>query len=286
MDARSAASAIERALGRKPDALLLQATPGFEERILDGVSDAFDGDPPPVYGGSAADDAIAGEWRVFAGTRVEREGFVLVGFASDKPVTGAFVSGYTPTQNRARITRAHGRVVHELDGAPAARVYNRWIGGALDRELEVGGVVLGATTLHPLGRLVDKIGAVPRYLLSHPHEVRADGSLSFFTEMSVGDEVVLMLGTEASLVDRADQAVTRARRGGDGPLAGVILTYCGGCVAAIGDGTAKLADMFRTKIGAAPFVGAATFGEQGCFVGPKPVNRHGNLMCNAILFEG
>lgn len=285
-EGKAAASAIERELGRKPDALLLQATPGFEERILEGISDAFDGDAPPVYGGSAADDAIAGEWRIFLGTRIEREGFVLIGFTSEHPISGAFVSGYTPTQSRARVTRAQGRVVYELDGAPAARVYNRWIGGALDRELEAGGVVLGATTLHPVGRIVDKVGAVPRYLLSHPHEVFRDGSMSFFTDMAVGDELVLMLGTEASLVERADQVFARARRGAEGPLAGVILTYCGGCVAAIGDGTAKLAEMFRTKIGDKPFLGAATFGEQGCFVGPKPVNRHGNLMCNAILFEG
>jgi hypothetical protein len=35
----------------------------------------------------------------------------------------------------------------------------------------------------------------------------------------------------------------------------------------------------------APFLGAATFGEHGSFPGPKPINRHGNLMCDAILFE-
>jgi hypothetical protein len=31
-------------------------------------------------------------------------------------------------------------------------------------------------------------------------------------------------------------------------------------------------------------VGVATFGEQGCFVGKRKANRHGNLMCSAVLF--
>jgi hypothetical protein len=42
---------------------------------------------------------------------------------------------------------------------------------------------------------------------------------------------------------------------------------------------------FSQGIKAAPFIGAATFGEQGCFPGQKAINRHGNLMCDALLFE-
>jgi hypothetical protein len=34
----------------------------------------------------------------------------------------------------------------------------------------------------------------------------------------------------------------------------------------------------------APYVGAATFGEQGCFIGKEKHNRHGNLMADSIIF--
>ena len=65
---------------------------------------------------------------------------------------------------------------------------------------------------------------------------------------------------------------------------GAILVYCGGCVGAIGAGTADVGATFARRIGAAPFLGAATFGEQGCFPGTRSVNRHGNLMCDALFF--
>ncbi|MFO0551160.1 MAG: FIST N-terminal domain-containing protein [Polyangiaceae bacterium] len=282
-DARAAATEIQTRLGRTPHVLLLHATPGFEERVLEGISEAFGGAAPPLYGGSAADDDLSGKWSVFYNGVQEREGFVLAGFKSDNEVYGSFVAGYNPGVRRGKVTAAMGRRIRTIDGRPAAEVYDEWLGGALKSVLKAGGVVLAQTTLHPLGRLVDHIGAVPRYVLSHPHEVFPDGSMSLFTEFATGDEVVLMVGSSAALVDRTDQVATRASRGAKELRAGV-LVYCAGCVGAIGGETAVVARRFYDRIGRAPFIGAATFGEQGCFQGTETLNRHGNLMCDAILF--
>ncbi len=285
-EARSAAAEVKQVLGRKPDVLLLHATPGFEERVLAGIDEAFDGSVP-IYGGSAADDDLRGDWRVFSGLRTEREGFVIAGFTSPHEIHGSFIAGYTPTGQKGKVTAASGRVVQTIDGQPAAKVYDHWTNGKLGAAVERGGVVLAQTSLDPIGRMVDRVGQVPRYLLSHPHEVRPDGSLSFFTEMAVGDELVLMLGSEASLLDRTRQVAQRALgTSRESALAGGILVYCGGCVGAIGDASsAEVARIFGEKIGRAPFLGAATYGEQGCFSGSTSVNRHGNLMCDAILFD-
>lgn len=283
--ARDAAQEIAVRLGRRPDVLLLHATPGFEERLLEGLDDAFEGAAPPTFGGSAADDDLSGKWSIFVGAKREREGFVLVGFASERRVHGAFVSGYVPGRQRGTVTRAAGRVVFEIDGRPAAEVYDDWLGGALAGARATGGVVLGATTLHPLGRAVDRVGSMSRYLLSHPHELRADGALTLFTDVTTGDELVLMIGSEASLLDRTEQVVARALpRGAPRPRGGV-LVYCGGCVMTIGERAREVGTTYYRAIGEAPFVGAATFGEVGCFTGPSPTNRHGNLMCDTVLFE-
>lgn len=283
-DARAAATEIAEKLGRKPDVLLLHATPGFEERVLAGIDEGMDGSVP-IYGGSAADDDLSGRWRVFSGTTIESEGFVLVGFTSTRTIHGSFIAGYTPTGQKGKVTAASGRIVKTIDGQPAAAVYDRWTNGKIKHALG-GGVVLAQTSLDPIGRLVDRVGQVPRYLLSHPHQVNADGSISFFTEMAVGDELVLMLGSEASLLDRTRQVAQRALGSAPAPVGGGILVYCGGCVGAIGDASsAEVARIFAERIGRAPFVGAATYGEQGCFLGPTSINRHGNLMCDAILFD-
>ncbi len=95
---------------------------------------------------------------------------------------------------------------------------------------------------------------------------------------------MLVVGSPAALVDRTDQVAARASRGA-GVLSGSVLIYCAGCVGAIGDQAPAVARRFSDRIGRAPFVGAATFGEQGCFLGEKAINRHGNLMCDALLFE-
>lgn len=282
--ARDACTEIRNQLGGSPSALLLHATPGFEERILEGIEASFDGDCPPIYGGSAADDDLKGNWRVFGSGRVEAEGFVLAGFRSERKIYGSFVAGYLPTQQRGTVTKVRGRVVYEINGQPAADVYNRWRTGALDAKLS-GGIVLADTTLHPIGRLIDKPRGVPRYLLSHPHQILPDHSLSFFTELAVGDEICMMMGSTDSLLDRTEQAVSRAMGiDRDAPLAGGILIYCGGCVLALGNRTKDVARLFAHQVKQSPFLGAATFGEVGCFAGPKPVNRHGNLMCDTLLF--
>ncbi|MFO0559197.1 MAG: FIST N-terminal domain-containing protein [Polyangiales bacterium] len=283
--AKEAAEQLQRELGAKPQTLLLHASPGYEERLLEGIADAFGGDPPPAYGGSAADNDLSGQWKVFSGAKLESEGFVLVGFIGEQEPSGAFVAGYLPTQTRAVVTRAQGRVIVEIDGKPAAEVYNRWRSGALDRYMGTTSIVLADTTLAPVARLIDKQRGTPRYLLSHPHEVHADGSLSFFTEFAKGDEIMLMMGTTESLLDRTTQVVHRARAGNSNSIRGAVLIYCGGCVMAIGDRTTDVARLYRAQVGSAPFVGAATFGEVGCLPGAAVSNRHGNLMCDTVLFH-
>ncbi|MCB9616744.1 MAG: hypothetical protein H6722_30275 [Sandaracinus sp.] len=73
-------------------------------------------------------------------------------------------------------------------------------------------------------------------------------------------------------------ACARAIRGG-------ILVYCGGCVGVTCNATSQVSTRYGARIEHAPFLGAATFGERGCFTGPSATNRHGNLMADAILFE-
>ncbi|MBO6940355.1 MAG: FIST C-terminal domain-containing protein [Deltaproteobacteria bacterium] len=285
--ARSRAADAARALREKLgtiDALLLHATPGFEERILEGIADAFDGSPPQAYGGSAADDDISGKWRVFHGPDAIGEGFVLAGFRSDAPVHGSFVAGYNPGRRKGKVTAAAGRVVRAIDGRPAAEVYDEWLGGKLGEQRKTGGVVLGETTLHPLGRAVGTIGRMTRYLLSHPHRVERDGSMALFTDVAVGDELVLMVGSRDALFERTDRVAGRASRGA-GEVRGGVLIYCGGCVGVTAERTAEVSQRFGSRIDGAPFVGAATFGEVGCFDRREGVNRHGNLMADAILFE-
>ncbi len=48
----------------QPQVLLLHATPGYEEKIINGINTIIQNNIP-IYGGSAADNDISGKWFIF-----------------------------------------------------------------------------------------------------------------------------------------------------------------------------------------------------------------------------
>lgn len=272
-----------------PDVILMHAAPGFEERVIEGIDEFFKG-KIKVFGGSAADDDITGKWFVFHNDKVTSEGVLLIGFKSLKKIYGSFLSGYLPTNKKGIVTKAEGRTVYEIDGRPAAVVYNEWTNGAISEYLEKGGVILAKTTLKPIGRVVGEIMGIKNYLLSHPHSVIPENkAMTLFTEFKEGDEIILMSGYKGSLIDRARQVVERALgidKNRISPL-GAVLVYCGGCVGAIIEDVQQVVESYKVAIGGVPFIGAATFGEQGCFLlkQDQKANKHGNLMADTIIFS-
>jgi len=280
--AARAAKEVVSKLVQRPDALLLHATPGFEERILDGIREAL-GTEVPVYGGSAADDHIAGKWRVLADGESTGQGFLLVGIIASKRVRGSFLSGYLPSDHAGVVTRANGRTLHEIDGQPAAVVYNSWTGGAIASEVERGGNILLKTNLLPLARDIGGAEGLPRRLLSHPHEVGRARSLNLFSEFATGDHITLMTGAVEPLITRVRRSLQRAKGTLRDTPRGALLIYCGGSLGVILDQADRISAEVRNAVGDVPFLGIATFGEQGCFF-EKSESRHGNLMCSAMVF--
>jgi hypothetical protein len=283
--ARVAVGELVAALQDKPRMILMHATPGFEERIVEGIESAL-GRDVAIFGGSAADDSIAGDWHVFEGTTVLDQGFVLAAFASRDEIHGGFLGGYLPTDRSGRVTRSEGRKVLEIDDRPAALVYNEWTGGVIADEIKKGGVVLLKTNLQPVGRVVDESMGVPMRVLCHPHEV-VGSALTFFAEIPAGENITLMLGSQTQLMSRMEKVVRRAVAGRQQlSLKGGFFVYCGGSLGVVLDRAPEISREFASGTGDIPFVGVATFGEQGCFIGKRKANRHGNLMCSAVLFAG
>jgi hypothetical protein len=288
---KAASAAIARAIeaagrpGEPPELVWVVGVPGHEERLLLGIQDVIGGEVP-IAGGSAADNDVSGKWQLFAGGEPHREAVAVCALYPSRPVHYAFHSGYTPTDRSATVTRADGRVLHELDGRPAAEVYNEWTEGTVAAALPGGGNVLGSTTLFPLGRAVGEVGGEPYYRLSHPDAVTPERGLSLFTDINVGERVVLMQGTRTSLVARAGRVARVALADSHlepEQIAGALVVYCAGCMLTVRDDLDKVAAELRGALGGKPFLGTFTFGEQGCFVGGE--NHHGNLMISVVVFE-
>lgn len=290
-NARAAgAKAIEAAIadagrmGEPPDLVWLNSVPGSEEDVLLGIQDVL-GENVPVAGGSVADNTVSGGWYQFTHNGTLTNAVLVTALYPSRETHLGFYSGYTPASKTGIATRAEGRTVFEIDGKPAASVYNQWTGGTIGDFLQ-GGNILMSTTLHPLGRVVGQVGQLPYYQLSHPEAVTQDGGIAFFSEIKTGDKLTLMRGSIDSLVLRAGRVaefVLQRANLSKGKISGALIVYCAGCMLTVQEEMEYVAAEIRDALGEVPFLGVFTFGEQGCFIHGE--NRHGNLMISVVVFE-
>ncbi|WP_438027744.1 FIST signal transduction protein [Sorangium sp. So ce233] len=281
--ARAARRAMEDAgrAGKPPALFWLTAPPGVEEQILCGIEDAV-GPDVPVFGGSSAANSLDGALSQLARGQAHRGAVLLSALYPSGEIACAFSSGYTPTEHRGWVTRSEGRRVPEIDGLPAAEVYDRWTGGAFSAQL--GGGSIGAeSTLCPLGRPSGWAGKVPQFLLIHPNAVDGDNALTFGVHINEGDELVLMKATRDDLLERI-QSVAGAALSSARPSfrpQGALVVFCAGCMLAVRDDIDRVVQGMTAVLGPTPFLGRFAFGEQGCFVRGK--NQHANLSIAVVL---
>lgn len=279
--------ALERAdcPGEVPSMVWLTAAPGCEESLLQGIGNVI-GSDVPVAGGSAADNSVGGNWKQFTSEHVSNDSVVLTVLFPSTEILLAFHSGYVETENRGVATETSKRVLVEIDGKPAAEVYNGWVEGAITNQLKAGGRIIQQTTLHPLGRVAGYIGDVPYFQLSHPESVTPDGSIRLFSDITKGDEILLMQGTIDSLISRVGRVALSAletNMADSRDIAGALVVYCAGCMLTVQQRLDEVVDSFQTALPGVPFLGTFTFGEQGCFLNGE--NRHGNLMISVLLIK-
>lgn len=264
---------------------LLHATPGHEERLLSQLVPAL-GPDTPLIGGTAADDDLSGKWGVLAsGGFTAGTGAVLAVVDWPGRVAASMQSTAMVTPQRGLVTRASGRTLQEIDGKPAAQVYNRWIGKGLSRQVREGGNILNETSLQPLGVYRQERG-IGSYVLIHPETMVAEtGALTTFKAVAVGEELWLMKASRAGFIGRPASVVERLMIDARLPASqvrGAYLVYCAGCRLTVKDGTSLMLAGFRGAVGHVPFATAYFFGEQGCSV-PNGPAEHGNLMTGALL---
>lgn len=283
---RAMQAALTRAdrLGESPDLVWLSTSPGNEEAVLAGIR-ACIGPDVPVVGGSAADNSVAGGWRVFDGGMVTSEGVVVTAIFSSGLVSDVFQSGYSPTGSTGVLTRTEGRRIHEIDGVSAYQVYRAWTGGVLPALPDQTTSILAQSTFWPLGRTVARRDGFDDIVLIHPAAVHPDGSIDVFATPTKGETVRQMSGTADALINRSGQVVALSRSALDRKgvaVSGALVVFCGGCMLAVQDRVDEVVDRVRDSLGDAPFLGVFTFGEQGRV--PTGGNLHGNLMISCVAF--
>jgi hypothetical protein len=284
--AREAAKALREAAGGElPKVVIINAAPGHEEALLQTLAEELPG--VPMYGGSAADNAIVGEWSVYSERGAFTNGISLLGFFGPVAFGGAMRAPYKANGLCGQITAAEGRCLREVDGRPAASVLNEWLGGALSDQLRDGGNILAQTALRPIGlRYETGPGHEAHWLSIHPaHIDEKDGSVALFAQAESGATLCSLSATPDELIGVMgtlyDEALQRSGMRREDVRAGLLI-YCAGCAGAVGQRLHEgLQAELGPRLGSAPLLGLCTFGEQG-FV-PGLGNLHQDLSVSILL---
>lgn len=282
---KKAAEELIRSVGNKeePRVILFNASPGKEEDLLAGVADIFPS--VPIYGGSAADHAIAGQWMVFKDDGASSNAVSLLGVYGDVKVGGAFKAPYRPSGETADVTESNDRRIFKLNGRPAADLLREWVGASISEQAAKGGNILAQSSLSPLGIRHATLSG-DQYITMHPASIdRETRAVDVFARAEKGRVVCRMNGTEADLVKAIENVFDAALKNGGmrkDEIKAAFLIYCAGCAGTIGP---KLDDGLRSCFGEelknVPLMGLCTFGEQGYV--PEVGNQHSNLSVGMVL---
>jgi hypothetical protein len=255
--AAKAAGKLEGGKAVAPAYFYMVAPPGEEEQYLKGITEVIG--RVPFFGGSAADNAIAGDWLLYTDELVTADGVAVAFFYTDKPLTNVFTGAYEETANVGVITKLNGdRVLAEIDGVPALEKYAQWTGqSAADLK---GGNLLVATITAPLG-VKDRLGDL--IAIRHPMNGNDDLSMNIGANLAVNTAVIQMQGSVDGLIASVGETVTALKGRLDGPPAALHLVHCGGRLAGIGDRVDELVAAIQTAAGDVPYLVEFTFGEYG-----------------------
>jgi len=252
-----AIEAMERAgKNTPPDYFYMAASPAEEEFYLKGIADVIG--RVPVFGGSAADNTIAGEWKLYTGEGAFPDG-VVVAFFYGKPITNLLTGAYRETGDVGIITKVRdNRVLEEIDGVPAVKKYAQWAG--VDPESLKGGNLLVYTITSPLG-VKDRLGDLTA--IRHPMNGNDDYSMNIGANLAEKTAVIRMEATVDELVAAAVKTLEDLKAKMKGEAAAYHLVHCGGRRAGLGDRIGEVAEAVKKAADGVPFIMEFTFGEYG-----------------------
>jgi hypothetical protein len=240
-----------------PAYFYMAAPPGEEEFYLKGVSDVIG--RVPFFGGSAADNSIAGKWKLFANQQVFADGVILAFFYADKPAVNLFTGAYHETGNTGIITKVKDkRTLVEIDGVPALKKYAEWAG--VDPETLKGMNLLVYTITSPLG-IKDRLGDLTA--IRHPMNGNDDYSMAIGANLAEKTAVIRMQGSVDELISSASKTIDDLKTKMGTTPAAFHLVHCGGRRAGIGDRIEEVVKGAKEAAGNVPFIMEFTFGEYG-----------------------
>ncbi len=252
-----------------PVAFAMFASPAEEEYYLKGIQDVIG--EVPMFGGSAADDAVAGDWKLFCENKSFADGCVVAFFYTTKDIKNVFTGAYEETDKVGIVTKVENdRKICEIDHVPALKKFAEWNG--LNADDLMGQNLLVASIPCALGvkTIQGDLTAVRHPMIGNP-----DYSFNVGAKVAPKTAIIQLKNDVDGLINGAAQTIKEVKNGFD--PAALFLVHCGGRKLHIGDRVDEDFVAIKNACGNVPFIVAFTFGEYG------QANHSGATICGLSL---
>ena len=234
-------------------------TTGVVSEVLSGAYEVL-GASFRFIGGGSSDNLHFKKSSQFLNGQIYHDAAVAVMLSTPTAQAVSLKHGWTPTGKNLVVTKAHGKVVEELDGQPALKVYMEF----LKQDIATFDFkkFYPFASAHPLGVPAGR----GEFIIRDPLAASvADSSITFVSEVPENSIVQIMEGTEESLLEASHTATDRGRDMLKGQTPALV--FVADCVSRLlffGDDIGKeIANIHIGKDAAEPMIGFFSFGEIG-----------------------
>ena len=275
-----AIQAVENAkTTRAPAYFYMVASPKEEEEYLMGIQDVIG--RVPMFGGSAADDNVEGNWKIICNDKVFSDGVAVAFFYTDNEINTCFQSNYKETNNVGLITEVEdNRTLVSIDDMSALKKYAHWI-GANTKDL-IGDNLLLASITKPLG-IKDPLGNLT--IVRHPMFGDDMGTKSTIDDaIRLGNKVVKQTAilqleaTEEELINAPAETIARLRNKMYNSPAAYLLMHSAGRRIYLKEHIEEIYEKVLKETKGVPFIMPFTFGEYG-------YEEHSSNICGGLMLS-
>lgn len=174
---------------------------GNGDLMLSGALDRL-GHNFNLWGGAAADDLLFFETYQYFQDKAYSGSIVGMGLSGEYHSAGVVMHGFLPIGIERKVTKSIDTVLYELDGKPAAAIYEDYFGEEYFPELHEGLLPTLAIS-YPLGIFLSENNNV---ILRNPVFVDKNGTMTFTSALPEGAEVRLMISDVEQALETAELA--------------------------------------------------------------------------------
>lgn len=275
-----AIQAVENAkTTRAPAYFYMVASPKEEEEYLMGIQDVIG--RVPMFGGSAADDTVEGNWKIICNDKVFSDGVAVAFFYTDNEIITSYTGAYRETNNIGLITEVKkNRDLVSIDGVSALKKYASWI-NTTPANLK-GQNLLAASITKPLG-VKDPLGNL--IVVRHPMfgndmgtKTTTDDTITLGNKVVEGTAIIQLEATVDELINSTGDTLRNLRKELYTEPAAYVLIHCGGRKLGIGNRLEEVHSQLVKEAKGIPFITCFTFGEYG-------YDEHSANICGGLMLS-